>query len=358
VLESRREGRYKLSMLAVVVEAHVQPERVAEFLHATRIYRQLTRTELGSVRVDLVRAWDSPSAFLLYELYRSREAYEAHLAIEHTRFWESAVTGLVSAPLSIRHFQSDSVDPAPPQFPARRPRVESSAFRNSAAREQLGRAGQPPPLPPSTAADRGAPRLRLPRIRAELERLELASAHDGFLRGSPELCFVLAVYARQAGELVTLGRALYRLALRVNAPCVIECSELLFDVPIEILGLPAEVGVLMLAVEENGGKDVQGLYQELADPLAFRLWHCAEDVPEPADLSEWFEPGRPFAPARVQVLRESQAVAESLLDDTWVGASLGHFVLPARGHECVGRFHVASADGQNDWLAVIGLALH
>lgn len=55
-------------------------EKVAELL---RNMVDPTRAEPGCVTYEVARSVDDPTAFLLYEVYRDKEALDAHAASQH-----------------------------------------------------------------------------------------------------------------------------------------------------------------------------------------------------------------------------------------------------------------------------------
>ena len=70
-----------------VVYLEVQPEKVDAFLAEATANARASRQEAGVVQFDLLRRADSPNKFMLYEVYRSPEALEAHRATPHFQRW-------------------------------------------------------------------------------------------------------------------------------------------------------------------------------------------------------------------------------------------------------------------------------
>jgi hypothetical protein len=197
--------------------------------------------------------------------------------------------------------------------------------------------------------------LRLPRLEIVLERMELAAACDGFLRGAPEPCLVVACYQLAAEHTETLGRAIYRFQLEQAAPCQLSPRDRLLDLPVLVESYPLRVCVLVCALEENGGTDIQAVYRELGNPEKFLLWRTRELEPEPRKLND-VGPGTALNRAEaVHLLCEGEQLAASLTDDTWVGAACAVVEFKAPGGERTLNFHTVSSDRSNDWLSGLSL---
>lgn len=72
-----------------VVYLEAQPERLEEFLREALDNAQASRAEEGVLQFDLLQQADSPTRFLLYEVYRDKAALEAHRATPHFARWVS-----------------------------------------------------------------------------------------------------------------------------------------------------------------------------------------------------------------------------------------------------------------------------
>ncbi|MFZ5896020.1 MAG: putative quinol monooxygenase [Myxococcota bacterium] len=359
-------------MYALLLEVEVTAEGDAAFVHATRLYRRSTRAEVGNLRLEFLRRQEQPSAFYVYELYRDRAAYELHMRAEHTQRWFEACAGL-TCEMKTTMLLPEGVDARPPPLSqAARPALESSAWWPSGSDEanarrsaQVRRSGgvgdggvdRVRERERVRGAEREVGEQRLPRVKVVLESLEFAAAHAGFLQSTPDACFLVGMYAWCGRGLEPAARAVYRRALRESRPCKLGPRELLFDVPLILYGLPLRVGVLMLALEENGGRDVATVYREMADPQAFRLWAKSEGVPNPLVLADWFSPER-MNPEAVEVLQNHVPMSEVLETDTWVGAASAQFAFAEIGDTRVARLHVISDDDRNDWLAQISAQLY
>jgi quinol monooxygenase YgiN len=63
---------------AVVVQATIEPDRMAEFLTLIKTNAEETRKEPGCIRFDVLRSQDSPNEFFFYELYKGISAIDYH----------------------------------------------------------------------------------------------------------------------------------------------------------------------------------------------------------------------------------------------------------------------------------------
>lgn len=63
---------------AVVVQATIEPDRMAEFLELIKTNAEETRKEPGCVRFDVLRSQESPNEFFFYELYNGPSAIDYH----------------------------------------------------------------------------------------------------------------------------------------------------------------------------------------------------------------------------------------------------------------------------------------
>ncbi len=78
-------------MLVNVVTIHVQTEHISEFINATLKNHLGTRQEPGNRRFDVLRSDEDSDRFLLYEVFVSKEAVEAHRRTPHYLEWKQAV---------------------------------------------------------------------------------------------------------------------------------------------------------------------------------------------------------------------------------------------------------------------------
>jgi len=72
---------------AVVVQAEIEPNRMAEFLELIEKNAKETRKEPGCIRFDVLRSQDAPNQFFFYELYKNAEAIDHHKQQPHYNLW-------------------------------------------------------------------------------------------------------------------------------------------------------------------------------------------------------------------------------------------------------------------------------
>lgn len=220
------------------------------------------------------------------------------------------------------------------------------------------------PAPKGSAL--AAPKLRESihnfRLRMELTALELASGHDGLLRGMPEPVVLLGAFLVASGRALPLGRCLVRLNQPVGRfPTTVTPPQPTVLRAKGRASVSARIAVLAIAVEEDVGKDVERIYSHLAEAKNVRVWNLEEAVPSPAALAE-LVPGPESTPllphpvaTRVGVVADGADLRDACKDDELIGASL--FVIPTTRQEEGFRVHFTSADLKNDWTAVIAVSV-
>jgi quinol monooxygenase YgiN len=86
-------------MHVVVVTIDIKPERTDQFIAAMlENARCSVSREAGCLRFDVVQDERTPSRIYLYEVYRDRAAFEAHVAMPHYFVWRDAVKEWFAAP--------------------------------------------------------------------------------------------------------------------------------------------------------------------------------------------------------------------------------------------------------------------
>lgn len=87
-------------MYVVVVNVHVKPEAVDEFITLTADNHLNTRKEPLNLRFDVLRRTDDPNRFVLYEAYESEAAFAEHQRTAHYARWKEAVASMMAEPRS------------------------------------------------------------------------------------------------------------------------------------------------------------------------------------------------------------------------------------------------------------------
>ncbi len=85
-------------MFVVHVHVRVRPDRVDEFLDASRANAKESVQEPGVVRFDVVRDRADPAHVVLVEVYRDAGASAAHKATAHYATWRDTVAGMMAQP--------------------------------------------------------------------------------------------------------------------------------------------------------------------------------------------------------------------------------------------------------------------
>jgi hypothetical protein len=196
---------------------------------------------------------------------------------------------------------------------------------------------------------------RQPRVEIFLERMELAVARDAFLWGAPEPCLLAACYQLDSEQAVALGRAIYRVKFEGQSPCELKFGKRLLDLPVRADTFPARLCLLVCAIEENGGRDVQFVYRQLGAPEQLFLWKTTDREPEVQRLIDADRVVSVNRAASVNLLCDGSPLADSFSDDTWVGAACALVEFPAPDEERELNFDTSSEDSRNDWTSVWSL---
>ncbi len=99
-------------MLIVHVDVHVDPDRVDDFLDATRANAAASLTESGVLRFDVVQDLADPAHVVLVEVYRDDAAASAHKETAHYATWRDTVADWMAQPRSSAKFSA--IAPAEP----------------------------------------------------------------------------------------------------------------------------------------------------------------------------------------------------------------------------------------------------
>jgi (4S)-4-hydroxy-5-phosphonooxypentane-2,3-dione isomerase len=98
------------SLLIVHVDVSVVPDRVDEFLAATKANATATRLEKGVVRFDVLQDREDPGHVVLVEIYRDDTASADHKTTEHYRLWREEVEPMMARPRQSTRFTNVSPD--------------------------------------------------------------------------------------------------------------------------------------------------------------------------------------------------------------------------------------------------------
>jgi autoinducer 2-degrading protein len=81
-----------------MVNIHVKPEHLEEFLEATRENHEKSVLEPGNLRFDVLQSVDDPNHIVLYEAYESPEDAAAHKGTDHYMKWRDTVADWMEIP--------------------------------------------------------------------------------------------------------------------------------------------------------------------------------------------------------------------------------------------------------------------
>jgi len=96
-----RGGAPAMSAVAIVVDAEIEPSRVAEVLEVMEADVKGSRGEPGCLRFDVIRV--SETRFFFYEAYKSAEMVDVHKAQPHFKLWSDfKASGGVSSSVSTK----------------------------------------------------------------------------------------------------------------------------------------------------------------------------------------------------------------------------------------------------------------
>lgn len=87
-------------MLIVHVDIHVVPDRLDDFLTASRANATASLREPGVLRFDVVQDLADPAHVVLVEVYRDQAAAAAHKETEHYATWRDTVAQMMAVPRS------------------------------------------------------------------------------------------------------------------------------------------------------------------------------------------------------------------------------------------------------------------
>ena len=187
----------------------------------------------------------------------------------------------------------------------------------------------------------------------ELHSLEVARGYDGILGGRPKPVVIVALYLRYANTLQTIGRTLHRFAVKKDFPSVAKCSEIVLPTCGVAVPNPPQFIALAIALEEDGGKDVQRLFSAVEDHRNLLVWKTDSAEADPLSLLDLPGTAEWARPSPVQLLVDQSTASTNCRSDKWVGASCWS-MLGCVPPSCVAfRATFRSADRRNDWTGLI-----
>ena len=85
-------------MLILLVWINVLSEQVEPFMVATLEMAHASLRERGCRRFEVIRSEQTPTQFILYQLFNSRADAELHSQTEHYLNWQSVTTAMLAEP--------------------------------------------------------------------------------------------------------------------------------------------------------------------------------------------------------------------------------------------------------------------
>ena len=85
-------------MIVRVIDVFVLTGRISDFRSATVANHEKSLKEEGILRFDVLQDTDDESHFILYEVYTSADAADAHKQTAHYAEWKSAVESMMAKP--------------------------------------------------------------------------------------------------------------------------------------------------------------------------------------------------------------------------------------------------------------------
>jgi autoinducer 2-degrading protein len=85
-------------MQVTLVNVHVKPENVQDFIDASLANARESVKEAGNLRFDVLQSPEDPTRFILYEAYDSPESAAAHKDTPHYQKWRATVADWMAEP--------------------------------------------------------------------------------------------------------------------------------------------------------------------------------------------------------------------------------------------------------------------
>lgn len=92
-----------VSLIAEFTARPGKADEVAELLAGLAID---VRAEPGNVVFDTYRRFEAPDKFVVYEIYRDRAAFEAHIGADYGAVFNGKLRALIEEPNSVQTFLS------------------------------------------------------------------------------------------------------------------------------------------------------------------------------------------------------------------------------------------------------------
>ncbi|MQW08467.1 autoinducer-2 (AI-2) modifying protein LsrG [Sinorhizobium meliloti] len=97
-------------MLIQMVSINVKQGHAADFLEAFRINYEGTRQEPGNLRFDVLRNPDDDHSFVIYEVFKSPEALDAHRKTQHYQECVRRIDPILAGPRTKTFYNVEMAD--------------------------------------------------------------------------------------------------------------------------------------------------------------------------------------------------------------------------------------------------------
>lgn len=192
-------------------------------------------------------------------------------------------------------------------------------------------------------------------IAIEVAALEVVAGFDGLLGGKPEPVLVLGAYAVGRGQAVLLDRAMGRFLPKGRFPVTVS-PEAPVKLGARLVSKAEDLHfvLLVLALEEDGGKDVRAFYGSLEHPNELSVFASTQAEVSPLGVGEVGAARWPLdQPTAVDLLADGSPASSRCTDDTFIGASVLHLSTRRAPATSLYRVPFRSADRRNDWTAFL-----
>lgn len=177
----------------------------------------------------------------------------------------------------------------------------------------------------------------------------MARGHDGLFRGAPEPVVLIATYAVANEKSALLGRDLVAFSSKSRCPSFAK-GELSRSYSVANAG---HFVVLVVALEEDSGEDIQRVYGALESTTSSHVWSHEHANPSPSSLALLADDGSWTMPQRCELEDDTGPFSSSCHRDKWVGVSA--WVTDVTHPRVDLRFHVRSEDRKNDWTVLLSV---
>jgi (4S)-4-hydroxy-5-phosphonooxypentane-2,3-dione isomerase len=93
-------------MYILIVNIHVKPEFVEDFIAATKENARNSVQEAGVARFDFFQQAEDPNRFTLVEVYREQAGHAQHRETAHYQTWRDTVTEMMAEPRTATWFNN------------------------------------------------------------------------------------------------------------------------------------------------------------------------------------------------------------------------------------------------------------